>query len=191
MTTLSMKFLSGLGIEDEKAELICERHKEVLTEIKEERDNLKEKAGQLEEVQRQLDELKKEKASSEKDPYKVKYEAIKEEFEAFKKDVETKEITAKKEAVYKALLEAAGVSEKRIPTILKVTDLASLELDDEGKAKDADKLTETIKTEWSDFIQTTGQQGATVATPPATVESKQDLSKLSMAEYIKARKEMN
>lgn len=191
MTTLSMKFLSGLGIEDEKAELICERHKEVLTEIKEERDNLKEKAEQLEEVQRQLDELKKEKASSEKDPYKVKYEAIKEEFEAFKKDVETKEITAKKEAVYKALLEAAGVSEKRIPTILKVTDLASLELDDEGKAKDADKLTETIKTEWSDFIQTTGQQGATVATPPATVESKPDLSKLSMAEYIKARKEMN
>ena len=191
MSTLSMKFLAGLGIEDEKAELICERHKEVLTEIKDERDALKEKADKFDDVQKQLDDLKKEAANNQKDPYKVKYEAVKEEFENYKKEISEKEIKSKKEAAYKQILKDTGVSEKRIDAILKVSDIDSIEIDDEGKVKDSDKLTESIKSEWSDFIQTEGQKGADVATPPTSTNDKKDLGKMSMADYIKARKEMN
>ena len=85
----------------------------------------------------------------------------------------------------------AGVPEKRIEAILKVSDIDSLEFDDKGAVKDSDKLTESIKTEWSDFIPASSTEGARTATPPqqATGAAK-DLGKLSMADYIKARKEM-
>jgi hypothetical protein len=39
-------------------------------------------------------------------------------------------------------------------------------LDENGKLVDADKLKESIKTEWSAFIQTTGTKGTDVETPP-------------------------
>lgn len=191
MSTLSKKFLAGLGIDEDKADLICERHKEVLNEIITERDELKEKAEKLDAVQTQLNAYKEAEKNGEKDTYKVKYEALKEDFEEYKKGIETKEVTAKKEAAYKKLLTEAGVSEKRIPSILRVTDLDSIELDDDGNAKDAEKYTESIKTEWSDFIQTTRTEGAEVANPPQqSTNDKKDLGKLSMSDYIKARKEM-
>ena len=195
MSTLSKKFLAGLGIDDDKADLICERHKEVLNEIITERDELKEKAEKYDDVQTQLNKYKeaekKAAENSEKDPYKVKYEAIKEEFANYKQEIANKEIKAKKTDAYKQLLKSAGVSEKRIEAVLKVSDIDSIEFDDEGKVKDSDKLTENIKSEWSDFIQTSSTEGAKTATPPASSTESKDLGKLSMAEYIKARKEMN
>ena len=166
MATFTRKFLATLGIEDDKVDAIMEKHAEVVSEIKAERDDLKEQAEQLPELQKQVEAYKEAEKNGEKDPYKVKYEALKENFETFKKEISAKETTAKKEAVYRQLLKDAGVSEKRIDAILKVTDLEAFELDDEGKAKDADKIANSIKAEWSDFIQTTGEQGASVATPP-------------------------
>ena len=59
-----------------------------------------------------------------------------------------------------------GGSEKRIDAVLKVSNVDGIELED-GKIKDADKLTENIKTEWADFIVTTQQKGANPANPPA------------------------
>ena len=188
MASLSRKFLTTLGIEEDKADQIFERHTEVLTEIKEERDKFKTEAEQLPELQKQVEKLQADAAKSEKDPYKVKYDALKEEFDTFKKDIEAKETTAKKESAYRQLLKDCGVSEKRIDAIIKVSDIESIELDDEGKTKDGDKLAESIKTEWADFIQTEGKQGAETATPPKTATGGTDLGKLSMAEYIKARK---
>lgn len=194
MATLSKKFLEGLGIDENKADLICERHKEVLNEIITERDELKEKAEKYDDVQTQLDKYKKaEKEAAEngeKDPYKVKYEAVKEEFANYKKEIETKEIKAKKTDAYKQLLKDAGVSEKRIDAVLKVSDIDSIEFDDKGNVKDSDKLTEGIKTEWADFIVTSSPEGAKTPNPPAaTPGAPKDLGKLPMAEYIQARKE--
>lgn len=166
MASLTRKFLSGIGIDDDKAELIIEKHNEVLTEIKDERDQLKAEAEKLQDVQKQLDKYLEAEKNGQKDPYKVKYEALKEDFEEFKKGVEAKETTAKKESAYSKLLKEAGVSEKRIAAILKVSDLDSVELDEEGNAKDAEKLKASIKNEWSDFIPTTTIQGASVANPP-------------------------
>lgn len=196
MASLSIKFLTALGIDEDKAEQICERHKEVLTEIKEERDKYKEEAEKLPDIQKQLDDYKKAeadaKAKGENDPYKVKYEALKEEFDNYKTEIANKETKTKKENAYRQLLKDAGVSEKRIDSVLKVSNIDSLEFDDEGKVKDSDKLTESIKTEWSDFIQTSSVAGANTANPPtSTTDNRVDLGKLSMADYIKARKEQS
>ena len=57
-----------------------------------------------------------------------------------------------KETAYRALLKEAGVSEKRIDTVLKVSDIDGIELAD-GKIKNADELTESVKKEWADFIE--------------------------------------
>lgn len=183
MASLSMQFLTALGIDDEKGQLICERHKEVLTEIKTERDKYKEEAEKLPEIQKQLDQYKEAEKKGEKDTYKAKYEALKEDFNEYKKGVEAKETTAKKEAAYSKLLKDAGVSEKHIAKILKVSDIDSLELDEEGNVKEADKHTESIKSEWSDFIQTNRTEGAKVANPPTNntgkaVKTKEEILKI-------------
>ena len=167
MATLSRKFLSTLGIEEDKADAILETHSEVLNEVKAERDKYKEEAEKLPGVQKQLSELQAQIEGNEKDPFKVKYEAIKEEFEQYKKGIDEKALQAKKEGAYRDLLKAAGVNEKRIDAVLKVSDINSIEFDDDGKVKGADELTANIKTEWADFITTQGVKGAQTSNPPA------------------------
>lgn len=183
MATLSRKFLSILGIEEDKAEAILEKHQEVLTEVKDERDKLKEEAEKAEALQKQVDELKAITEGAEKDPYKVKYEALKEDFEAYKKDISDKQTASKKEEAYKALLKEAGVSEKRLSAVMKVTDLKDFELDEEGKPKEKDKYLASIKEEWSDFIQSTHKEGAGTSTPPAnggkTTMTKEEIRAIS------------
>lgn len=98
--------------------------------------------------------------------WKVKYEAAKQEVATLKSEQAKKDARAAKETAYRALLKEAGVSEKRIEAVLKVSDVDGVELDDKGAIKGADKLTETIKTEWADFIPVTHTEGAPTATPP-------------------------
>lgn len=168
---LTRKFLKALGIEDDKIEQIIEAHSETVSALKDEIADYKDDAEKLPNVQKELDKLKKEaeeaEKKGEKDPYKVKYDAIKEEFENYKKDISAKETKANKEKFYSELLKEAGVSEKRIAAILKVTDLDKMEIGDDGKLKDAKDLTKAIKEEWADFITTTKETGAQTATPPS------------------------
>ena len=169
---LTRKFLSALGIEEEKAEQIISAHLETVDPLKAERDKYKEDAEKLSSTQKELEDLKKSVDSGKEDSYKVKYEALKEDFEEYKKGIESKELTAKKESAYRQLLKDVGISEKRINSILKVSDINSIEFDEDGKVKGEDKLKEEIRTEWNDFIQTSKTEGASVANPPANAGSK-------------------
>lgn len=160
------KFLSALGIEADKVDEIIIAHTEVTDALKQERDGYKADAEKLAAVQTELDQLKA--TTDGKNTWKVKYDALKEDFDQYKQEQTAKETQASKENAYKALLEDAGVSPKRIAAILKVTDLDGIELDDSGKVKDAEKVTASIKEEWADFIQTTQTNGAKTATPPSS-----------------------
>ena len=120
----------------------------------------------------EIDALKGEKQNAEDkatsaEKWKTKYDALKEDFEAYKKDITAKETKATRTSAYKELLKQAGVSEKRLDAIIKVSDIDSLEMGDDGKFKDANKILENIKTEWADFITTTETHGASTATPPS------------------------
>jgi Ribonuclease G/E len=121
-----------------------------------------------------------EKAERERDTYKAKapkegeetvlkseYDALKREYDDYKADITAKNTRTEKENAFRELLKSVGVSEKRLNAIIKVSDIDGLELDKDGKIKDADKHTETVKTEWADFIETTTTQGANTANPPA------------------------
>lgn len=184
--SLTRKMLKAMGIEDEKIDQIIEAHTETVDALKEQRDKYKEDAEKLPEVKKQLDKATKDLESAGNDPYKVKYEALKEEHEKMIAENKAKETRSAKERAYRELLKAAGVTEKRIDSVIRVSDLDGVELDDKGAIKDADKLTDSIKTEWADFIPTTITQGAQTATPPAN--NNVDPGSMSMADYIKYRK---
>lgn len=161
--SLTRKMLKAMGIEDEKIDQIIEAHTETVDALKEQRDSYKADAEKLPEVQKELDGLK----AAGDGGYKEKYEAEHTAFEQYKADQTAKETRAAKESAVVAVLKAAGIPEKRIPSILRVYDVESVELDNTGKAKNADNLTESAKTEWADFIPTTTTQGAPTANPPA------------------------
>ena len=121
----------------------------------------------------EIEALKTEKQTAEDsattaEKWKTKYQALKDDFEAYKGEQTKKETRSAKEKAYRELLKQAGVSEKRLDAVLRVSDVDSVELDDKGAVKDADKLTESIKGEWSDFIETTTTKGADTARPPAS-----------------------
>ena len=164
---LTRKFLKALGLEDDKIEQIIEEHTTIADRMNAEIEKYKADAEVLPRVQRELEKAQADLEAGKKDSWKVKYEAVKEEFEGYKSEQTKKETRAAKEKAYRELLKQAGVSEKRLDTVLRVSDVDGVELDEKGAIKDADKLTESIKSEWSDFIQTTTTQGANTATPPA------------------------
>lgn len=163
--SLTRKMLKAMGIEDEKIDQIIEAHTETVEALKEQRDSYKADAEKLPDVQKELDGLK----AAGDGGYKEKYETEHTAFEKYKADQTAKETRAAKESAYRDLLKASGVSEKRIDTVMRASGpiIDGLELAEDGKAKDADKLTEGIKSEWADFIPTTTTQGAPTANPPA------------------------
>ena len=160
--SLTRKMLKAMNIEEEKIDQIIEAHTETVDGFKEKLNDYKEKAEKYDGVKKELDELK-----DGGDDWQKKYEKEHSDFEAYKNDVTAKETKRTKEHAVREFLKGVGVSEKRLDAVLKVTNLDDFELDKDGKIKDADKHTETVKTEWADFIETTSTQGANTATPPA------------------------
>lgn len=174
MASLTRRFLEALGIEEKVQDQIIERHNEVLSDIKAERDKYKEDAEGKDEIQKQLDELKKKQ--SEKDGEPSELEKVKKdladktaEYEKYKADIEAKETKAKKETAFRKLLKDAGISEKRIDIVVKASpnEIESIAFDKEGNIKDSDKLTASVKETWADFVVTKQQGGAQVQNPPA------------------------
>lgn len=118
------------------------------------------------------------------------YKDLQAKYDNLVKEQAAKATRAAKETAYRELLQAAGIPEKRLAAVLRVSDLDSVELGEDGKLKDADKLTEAVKTEWADFIPTTKETGATTATPPVNnpdgkTYTAADIRKMSAAEINK------
>ncbi len=164
---LTRKLLKGMGLTDEQVDTIIEAHTDTVDGLKADIAKYKADAEALPAVQKQLEQAQADLEAGKNDSYKVKYEALKEEFEDYKTEQTQKESHAAKEKAYRALLQEAGISEKRIESVLKVSDVDGVELDDKGAIKGAEKLTESVKTEWADFITTTETRGANTANPPA------------------------
>ena len=177
---LTRKFLSAMGIESDKVDEIINAHADTVDALKEERDTarkdaekFKADAEKLPAVEKELAELKDAKDNnlfeSKYNSMKEEYDKLKKEYDDYKADVDAKATKQAKEEAYKNLLKDAGISEKRIDSVLKVSDVESIELDKDGKVKDADTLTKSIKEEWADFIVTDNKQGATTPNPQENV----------------------
>lgn len=181
---LTRKMLKSMGLTDEQVDTIIEAHTDTVDGLKTDIEKYKGDAEKLPGVQKELSDLK----AAGDGGYKEKYEKEKADFAKYKADQEAKETRVAKENAYRELLKAAGVSDKRIPAILKVTDLNSVELEGD-KVKDADKITEGVKTEWADFIETSNTSGTNTPTPPANNPT--PAAPKSIAEALRAKMNSN
>lgn len=163
---LTRKMLAAMDIPAEKIDEIITAHTETVNAIKEERDTLKADAGRVADLEKQIEAANKQIEDFKSGDWQAKYDKIKGEYDTYKADVETKAVKTAKEAAYKKLLLDAGISDKRIGAILKVSDIDGVKLDKDGKIEGAESLTENVKKEWADFIVTEGVKGAEVAKPP-------------------------
>lgn len=157
------KMLKAMGIEEEKIDQIIEAHVEVVGSLKDERDEYKNKADKLGVVEKELKSLK---ADNEGISWKEKYDKVQQDFDAYKEKQKAETERQKTVNAYKEVLKKTGVSEKRIDSIIKISDLSNIKLDKDGNIKDEDSVVENIKTEWSDFIVKEGTKGADVENPP-------------------------
>lgn len=181
LTNANVKeILSKAGVDSEHMKdavnEIIEGHTTSIEALREERDSYKEKAQKVDDLAKMLEkaqkDLKEATSDESEQKYKTKYEMLKDEFKEYKKEIEAKATKESKAKAYKDILKEAGISDKRIEAVLKVSDVESIELDDEGKVKDKDELLKSIKEEWSDFIQTADVKGADTETPPANTGGK-------------------
>lgn len=167
------EILSAAGVDGEHmgdaVGKIIDGHVASVNALREEIDTLKADAGKLADVQKELDAAKSELSKSQNDKWEVKYKAIKEDFDAYKAEQSKKESRAAKETAYRVLLRQAGVSEKRIDAVLKVSDVDGVELNEKGEITDAKDRLKSIKDEWADFIETTEVKGAATPNPPANI----------------------
>lgn len=184
------KFLSAMGIEADKVDEIINAHIEVVDGLKEERDNFKKDAEKLADVEKELTKAKEKLAKNGDGETVAKedYDKLKKEYDDYKADIGSKETLRAKQSAYRELAKASGLSEKGVEKAVKYANFEDVDLDKDGKIKDAEKHTENVKSEWADFIETTTTKGAKTANPPAgNGGGDVDLGTLSMEDYIAAR----
>ena len=167
-------FLKALGIDEEKIEAIMSEHVTVTDAIKKQRDDYKAEADKLPELQKQLE------ASKGGEDFKKKYEDEHKAFEDFKTKTAQDAEAAKVRAAYRKLLVEEKIGEKRLDTILKVTDFTKMKLDKDGKLENEAELRKAIGDEWGEFRTTVSERGAKVETPP-----KSDGGKMTKEEILK------
>ena len=131
---------------------------------------------ETDELKDQLDAEKTARTQAEKDRDAANggKQAAEKALTDYKAQQTQKDTRATKAAAYKQLLKDKGVLEKHFDRVVKMTgaDIDALELDEDGKVKDAKKFMDSQKDVWSDFVGTTTTTGARVDNPPTNAGSK-------------------
>ena len=167
MSTLTRKLCKAAGLTDDQTDVVIEAHSETVNGLKAEINKYKDEAEKLPDVQEQLNKAKSELETLKKDDYKGKYESEKAAHDKLKADIQTKETTAKKASSFKAMLKDKGYSDNAISKITKFGGFVDgVELDEEGKITNSDKLMTSIEAEWSEYKPQAGTQRHTPVTPP-------------------------
>lgn len=170
---LTRKMLTAMGIENDQIDQIIESHTDVTDGLKKEAEELREQASRVPSLEKEIEELK---AAQPTEDWQAKYEELKTEFDGYKAKVSEEQAAAEKASLYRAMLREAGVEEKRIDSIMKVTDLGNVSVVD-GAIASPEEVKQAITEEWGDFIAKSSSVGATVEEPPASTSamSKSDI----------------
>lgn len=178
---------------EEAVTAIFKLHIGVVDALKSENESLETKAKTAEKLKSQLEEAKTKLAEYDEADYKSKYEAekangekIKTEYETFKTEQAKKAARAAKETAYRDILKDAGIPEKHYAKILKYSDVDSIELDENGKAKKAADILKSVKDEWGDHVETITRTGTTTTNPPPNMGGKAYKSKAEIMKITDA-----
>ena len=192
---LSRRMLSAMGLEADKIEQIIEAHTETVSGLKQQIADLGDDLAKakvsgtadserLKDVQKELDTLKAQVAEDAKSREGKDYDALKKEFDDYKADIQAKAEKSAKEKAFRDLLSDMKVSDKGVSLILKYQGVNGIELDEDGKLKDAPALRKAVKEDWSDYISTVETKGADTKTPPG---SDSGAGKMTKADIMKIK----
>lgn len=170
MTSLSREFLKALGVADEAITAICERHTEITSDLKAQRDKMKQElddakaeAAKVPELQKEIEGLKG------GEDWKAKYEQSVKDHDEYVKGIEAKETAEKVKTAYRKLLADEQIKADRIDFVVNHSDLSKMTLDKDGNLEGVDELKKTIndsKDGWGMFKVQTKERKPTLATPP-------------------------
>lgn len=147
---------------DEIENRLIAAHLAVVDSLKDDLQRYKADADKLPGVQKELDDLK---AASADNEWETKYNNEHTAFEKYKSDVAAAAETEKVKVEYRKLLQELGINEKRFDAILRLADFSEMKLGDKG-LENVDKIKESIKSDWADYIPETHEDGADVGNPP-------------------------
>lgn len=192
---LSRRMLTAMGITAEQIEQIIEAHTETVSGLKQQIADLGDElakakesgtadSDRLKDVQKELDTLKEQVAADAKAREGKDYDALKKEFDDYKADIQAKAVKSAKEKAFRDLLTDMKVSDKGVSLILKYQGVNGIELDEDGKLKDAPALRKAVKEDWSDYISTVETKGADTKTPPG---SDSGAGKMTKADIMKIK----
>lgn len=193
--TPTRKSLRAIGLNDEQIESVIEMHTETINGLKDRLDAAesgKEASDKLkadyEKLKADFDELKKSAADNAK--YKEQYESTKAEYDKYKADTETKAAKAESDRAFTKWLKDNGYTDKGAEKIVKYGGYTP-EFNKDGTIKNADKLTESVNAEWSEYKAQKHVEGANTETPPtntggATSKTWDDIDKIENTEQRQA-----
>lgn len=178
---LTREMLKGMALTEEQVSAIIAEHVSVTSALKDQIKEYKDSADKLAAVQKELDDLKKSGGD-----WEEKYNKEHKDFEQYKQSIAAREVLANKKTAYTALLKETNIGDKYIDSIINVTDFSKMELDSDGKFKDANKISDKIKSDYSGFIVNSETHGAGTETPPSTPDgmTKEAFEKLSLSERM-------
>lgn len=186
---------SGAGADPTKTaeavEKVVSGHVASIDALREEINDLKSKlkeaqteSGKAQEVKKKYDDLCKQVEADNKAREGKDYDALKKEFDDYKADIQAKAVKSAKEKAFRDLLTDMKVSDKGVSLILKYQGVNGIELDEDGKLKDAPALRKAVKEDWSDYISTVETKGADTKTPPG---SDSGAGKMTKADIMKIK----
>lgn len=168
------EILSETGCDGEHisdaVEKILNGHVATVDALKEQIASLEEKVTTFEAEHKELEELKKNSGD---------ISALQKEFDEYKANVEADRTKTKKESAFREILKEAGVSDKRIASIIKCSaeDINGIEFDDEGKVKGSSDILQKVQNDWSDFIESSHVEGVKTPNPPSNTGAKTTMTK--------------
>lgn len=160
---LTRAMLKAMGIEEEKIDQIIASHSETVEGLKKESAEYRETSMQVPILEKKIQELE---AARPTEDWQARYDEVKKEYEDYQAKVDAERADEEKARLYRALLREQGVDEKRIDSIMRVTDLKGVAVKD-GALADSEALGKAIADEWGDFIVRTSTKGASVDDPPS------------------------
>lgn len=169
-TRADIRRIIGESCTDEMENSIVAMHIGVVDPLKDELQTLKADAAKVSDLEKEIERLKT--LNTDADSWKAKYEKEHADFDEYKNNIDSEKQTENLKSLYKSLLKENKVDDKRIDSILKVTDFSTLKVGKDGKLENAKELSESIKNDWGDFIVKTETKGADIETPPANSGNK-------------------
>lgn len=169
-TRADIRRIIGESCTDEMENSIIAMHIGVVDPLKDELQTAKADAAKVADLEKEIERLKT--LNTDADSWKAKYEKEHADFDEYKNNIDSEKQTENLKSLYKSLLKENKVDDKRIDSILKVTDFSTLKVGKDGKLENAKELSESIKNDWGDFIVKTETKGADIETPPANSGNK-------------------